>query len=229
MRILAVLAGAAVASFAVSQANAAIVDIVWTGTVLDGTDTLGLFGAAGASLADVSYSANYRFDTSTTDPAQPGEEDTRGGAFNSGTDGPSPLVGASITINGVSVDVLQGFFDDYLRRSRSDSSIIFTEAEGQTGANNFTNILFNRASRSDNGYPFGLDTAFALIFGADDTTDGLFQRSNADGTAFFQAHLRPTSVTVSLANVAQTPLPAAIALFPLGLAGLGLSRRRKLA
>jgi hypothetical protein len=80
-----------------------VVDYIYVGTVATATssqDGIGLFGPAGASLAGDSFTARFRFNLS----AGAHLEGTVFGPFNDGVPGDpaggSPLVSASLTING---------------------------------------------------------------------------------------------------------------------------------
>lgn len=205
-------------------AHAALIDITWTGTIIDGNDPLGLFGAPGL-LNGAAYTSTYRYDTSIGFSTAFGTiEDVRGGTFNFGPVA-TPAVSASITVNGVTDNANRGYFDVYQRRSEPGFSSIITEVEGQNAVNlGAIDILFNRASRLDDLYPFGLNTPFSYTFGLGDTVNGFFQHFNAGGTIATSANLAPTSITIAPAQIPGpgTPVPAPGTLGLLGAGLLGL-------
>jgi hypothetical protein len=96
---------ALVVSFGFSlPTNAAIVTATYSGTISSGTDDVGVFGAAGASLAGLAYTSVQAFDTSlgtTGDFYSPGMEAHQ--LSNAST-------GATLTINGQSFNFSGGYF-----------------------------------------------------------------------------------------------------------------------
>lgn len=78
------------AALAVSPANATLIDVTWTGTVINGNDARDLFGVPGSGtshdLAGLAFSASYRFDTTLGSTVTGADfADLRGGTFNFGT------------------------------------------------------------------------------------------------------------------------------------------------
>jgi len=84
-----------------SSAQAAIVDVTYTGTVDYGHDQTGLFGTPGASLAGDSYQVTYVFNTALGITYS---SPTYNYAYGGSAYGvPSPALGTTVTINGISV------------------------------------------------------------------------------------------------------------------------------
>ena len=71
MKRTRLFAAAIAAVLMCGTANAAIVDVTWTGRILGGSDTIGLFGMAGADRTGFAYTAVYRFDTSINFASDP--------------------------------------------------------------------------------------------------------------------------------------------------------------
>lgn len=202
-----------------SVAHAALIDVTWTGAIT-GNDPLGLFGAPGI-LNGAAYTSSYRYDTSIGFSSAFGTtEQVRGGTFNFGPI-ETPAISASIAVNGITVNANTGFFDVYFRRSEPSFSQISTEVEGQNAVNpGAIDVLFNRASRLDGLYPFGLNTPFSYTFGLGDTVDGFFQRFNANGTIATSGNLTATAITIA---PVQAPGPSAVpAPGTLGLMAAGM-------
>jgi hypothetical protein len=109
--------------------NAAIVELTWSGvTAFGGNDGLGLFGPAGAMPADVSYQAKFRYDTTVqfVENGTNGSEEVKGGLFYGS---PSPLVSASVTINGQTLGMGGEYAGEYFRQSGQGASNVSTLAQ----------------------------------------------------------------------------------------------------
>ena len=65
IKLVSVVAGVAMLG-SVSQASAAIMDVTYTGTVISGTDTFGLFGKEGANLIGKTWVATWTSSQATT-------------------------------------------------------------------------------------------------------------------------------------------------------------------
>jgi hypothetical protein len=101
------IAATALASIS-TGASADIVTETFTGTVLSGADAGGLFGATGINLTGDSFTATYVINTDLAGAIQynnlGGYYGTYGGTYQ-GASVSSPVINASITINGVTVNV----------------------------------------------------------------------------------------------------------------------------
>ena len=97
-RALAATAAVALCAFS-TAATATVIDLKVTGTVATSDDESGIFGPAGGSLAGDAFLAEYLFDPSlgTRFTLPPALDDL---SYNAGVGEVSPLLGASLTING---------------------------------------------------------------------------------------------------------------------------------
>jgi hypothetical protein len=84
-------------------ASAATVVVTYTGSVSSGSDQLGLFGTAGASLANTSFVARYIFDTNVGRITTGSSDLSYGGYSFKGA--ASPLVSATLKIGNVTQSV----------------------------------------------------------------------------------------------------------------------------
>src|ERR1700687_869903 len=98
IKLVSIVAGVAMLG-GVSQASAAIMDVTYTGTVYQGTDTLGVFG--GGSLVGLSWVATYTYDTSLGYRDTTTNHDNVWGGPYYGSTSTSPVLSSMITINGV--------------------------------------------------------------------------------------------------------------------------------
>ena len=99
----------------VQGASASMVDVTFTGTVTDGIDSLGLFSNAGTDLTNASFSAQYVFDSTIN--AGPFNSTGVVGGTSQSTSPPSPLISATLTINGSTLSVPRGDFDQLIAES----------------------------------------------------------------------------------------------------------------
>ncbi len=101
-KLFAALTVAACALVA-SPAMSAVVVVTWTGTVFEGIDVGGRFGATGANLAGTAFSAEFTYDTDIGRTYSDGGGTTLIGGTNTGLPAPPPLPPgtATLTINGV--------------------------------------------------------------------------------------------------------------------------------
>ena len=205
------------------QASAGTINITYTGSVTNGSDDLGVFGTAGASLTGASYSLVFTVNPDAgsystysgliTDPAIVGDYVLGGMA-------------AAITINGINYaftgvgtptsnfDLLgtkAGFGGLSQQFSASDSSF-------------FNQVLMSLSvTNPPAGFPTSVYTEFALAGcpdGSSCSSSGLLQ-IEAGGHSTFAA-LGFGSVTVST-----TPIPATLPLMVSALGGLGFAGWRR--
>jgi hypothetical protein len=213
-----VLVGAFAAAALAGQAAAAVVITTYKGTIANGTDVTGVFGAAGANLAGLPFIAIFE-----TDSSAPGAIETFGATSSSITGGgPTPPVTGKITIKGIT----EFFNGDVGTQTQSDNGTY--ESFLQFASNHVSD--FDYGSLFAGGFGSGINflpgsdyrtfagadlSAVPNFFGSmdifqgDEETDDVFRR------AF--ANLNITSVTV--------PEPEGWALMILGFGAIGALMR----
>lgn len=229
-----ILAGVAALGLSAAPAQAALVDLTWSGTAT-GNDGLGLFGAP-AFLTGVAYTATYRFDTTVgfSQNNTNGSDQVEGGSFFD-PDQPIPLVSASLTINGITHDVDGDYYAMYFRQSGEGASQLSTLAQREIDGNvaPYGGELFQRVFRLGNFYGRPLDQPGVFDFDAADSPGGNFAFFNRDADGNLDGpstglSIIPDHLVIALAPSAAVPEPAtwAIMICGFGLAGAELRRRR---
>ena len=206
----------------VSPASATLVDVTYWGTVHSGYDKTGVFGPAGADLSGDSYVANYVFNTALgIITNEPGWQGAQGGSFFSPTNpaGPnfaaSPLVSASVTINGHSVNIGGSYISEIAGGPGGGGEAAYAET---TYSESWDTIDPNPAFPSSITGPFTYDIpAFAGTAGFFViATDG----ENAQATIYSLTRL-------TIEPVEAVPEPSTWAMMLIGFAGLGYAGYRR--
>jgi PEP-CTERM motif len=147
---------AAMALGAASPSAANVVTFAFEARMVDGQDNLGLFGPVGGDLTGDLVRAVFKFDTDLgergplpADPPTPAATDAIIGGANIGI--ASPLLSATVTINGVTVDIGG---DLAAAVATSPGNYVLAEAASQ-------NLNFVGAVNESPDAPASLDTPFA--------------------------------------------------------------------
>jgi PEP-CTERM motif-containing protein len=208
------LLGCAVAAFGhCVSAQAAIIDVTYTGTIYNSfsTDGAGMFGAAGASLAGQAISVTYTYDTSLA-PIQ----NNPNPVFNQTISGATTAI--DITINGIT-QTFTSFF--------SSLALNYNTGVGQSRVqheaffdNSGVNYISMQLVANNGSLPIDLTAPYDYTNA--NTGTGFFRLGN--GT---QALFQPTHVT-AVEVAAAVPEPSTWAMMVLGFAGVGfLAYRRR--
>jgi hypothetical protein len=186
-----------------APASANIITFDYFGKITDGFDTAGLFGAPMTDLTGDHVLAVFVFDTSLgTRITDPGVSDDLFGGTEA--DVPSPLVSATITINGKSLPMGGDLFAVAQTIAGQSNSV----STAPDAADDITVITF------DTDAPASLDTPFK-------------PHGPGGGTFTFSA---PSGLEEASANFS-IPEPATWAMMLMGLGGIGamLRDRRRIA
>lgn len=206
-------------------AHAAILTVTYARTVASGTDSSGVFGLAGQSLAGLDYAAVFHVDTARGSRfySPPGLDSVIGGD-DQGNE--SPSLGVTLTINGVAFafnGLNLGLQSNYAARSEIAS---YANDLAQNGGFN-ASFIGNAIAVAD--LPYDMETPYS---GTGTRSSGgftnNFQIAFGPGnlmTQFASGRLSPTSVSVQVG----VPEPATWGLMIAGFGLVGVTMRRRTA
>jgi hypothetical protein len=231
---------AAVLAVGASSAQAATMQAVYTGTVTSSSNSTGEFGVAAVDGLDgLAYVLTFLYDTDVGTPTIFPTNTTIQGGTAPGNSAPSPMISASLTINGVT-RTINGTYQGVVSQQQDAFDLAQHFAQDATDFDGIGidlqytlqtyMIASDLATSSDLTQPFTL-TGLTPSVGS-----GLFQFSrrvdgveveNASGSLYFD------TLTVSAyvapdpdPEVPVVPLPAGLPLLVGGLGALALLRRR---
>jgi PEP-CTERM motif len=228
-KVLGAAAIVAALGFA-APAAATLVGVTYWGTVFDGYDVTGVFGTAGANLDGDSYVAHYVFDTTQGDTYSSATYNYAYGGSAYGV--ASPLVSASVTINGNSVSIVGDYYAQIDGYNDGGFSEQFHLAEHYTNDGiTVTNNYNDDSIWSNSGaIPSSLTKPFTYNVAPGDGTYSYvlistydYATGNYDTYTYADASL--TRLTVG--PVGSVPEPSTWAMMMLGFAGLGFAAWRR--
>ncbi len=209
-----------------TSASAALVDVVYSGTVYDSNDLTGVFGPPNTSLDGDPITVTYEFDTTQgITSASPTQNYAYGGGFYGAS---SPALSVVITVDGVSVSAgapnyigeIYGYNDGSISEqlheasNYSDNGVIFEDSGAETYIYNYNGML-----------PASITTPFTYAVQPGDSTSGYFQIQTytyATGAAQYASG----SINIATLTVSVVPEPSTWAMMLIGFAGLGFAGYR---
>lgn len=216
-----------------TPAAAAIVDVIYTGTVTSDSDLTGVFGTVGGSndLVGQIYTAKFVFDTSMGTEVNTGSQHYISGGTGFGTT--SPAISATLTIGSTTISVPTNY-----------SAEIYTHDQAAIGfgeQNHFVSDYVNNSALysyrvlqayvfgSSGSIPFSLDGPFSYTIAAGDSGYLSYSGSVYDYAAAQQIESLTINGDVSTLTVSSgVPEPSTWTMLMLGLAGVGwMACRRK--
>ena len=200
---------ACVAALACGMADAAIVSVTYSGTVGYGYDSTGQFGAVG-DLSGASFVAKYLFDTSTGFTYADGVTASASGGTLYGN---SPLIGASVAINGNAPVAFGGNLFSTIHNSQ-DPSFSYQFSEVDDNSSN----LYNEV------YDFSLQSFGSPSFASYDADVSTFQNAGNFSTPGAYGSLINSHLAISSGAV---PEPASWAMMVGGFGMIGGAMRRR--
>jgi hypothetical protein len=205
----------------IAPASATIVDVEYTGAMKDGTDGIGIFGAAMTDLTGAAFVLDFVFDTTRGQTvSSPTRNSAKGGPAYSLAD-PSPALQWTVTINGVKSTVMGGAEGGDIQGANGSPSEVneqFHDARENSGTYAFAS-MYNALSQISGDIPATIDVPFTLSLGASDAASGTF--SIVLGSSQTWGDFAPTVLTYSISTAGGAPEPSTWALLLVGFAGLG--------
>ncbi|OYU14515.1 MAG: hypothetical protein CFE37_10485 [Alphaproteobacteria bacterium PA4] len=231
-KISGLLAGSILLAMAAAPAQGAVRTATYTTTISQftgqnqGIDGAGLFGAVGGNLRGKTAVARFRYDTSIGTPFLFGpNSEGRGSSMNAGQ--PSPILSATLTVNGQTWDALQGPI------GLGDGGEMYTSLGGTTHA-------FNRQLYPNTGiYTSSLILSGCCATGMAARLADLVPRTSAGVTGtmdfnFYSYSLNAYTYRTQLQfvglgsyQVGGVPEPGSWAMLLSGFGLLGLAMRRQ--
>lgn len=206
-----------------APAQAALVSIVYTGTVSRSQDQYGYFGTAGVNtLVGDSYTASYIFDTSLGSTFSSAKNSSVAGGTSIGNI--SPLVSANIVINGKSA-ILRGTYNAQLGADALDTPAeeFVNTLDYANSSNNYTQTWSLESIHSSEGKLTGsLSESFVYSVLPGDAT-----LANVQLISSYPGHEIYADISANLTSLSITPvpLPAALPMFAAALSVLGFRPR----
>jgi hypothetical protein len=194
--------------------------VIYKGSVLDGggPDDLGLFGPTGASLVGHNFVATFEMDTSKGIPLFTATENYIHGGSLYGVD--SPMVSATLEIDGKKADVGTGFSDS-VQSFLGQPGVANQQSHTASSASNSILLDVISASPASAGnIPFTIDIPLTFSFDASVIGGGeAFFNVGAMSTSLF---LGPTQLIYQYPSLrGVVPQRSNLAMMLLGLVGRG--------
>ncbi len=212
--------------------SASNIQVNWTGSVLEGTDDSNTFGLGmGANLAGQTFQAKVVVDpTIGFIQSYPDFFSNIGGASVPGYL-TSPIVSASLTINGQSFNFQSEYWGGYTRDATPNRSQIYTELQSY-GGTAIDEQLFVTVFLADNSIPFtGINESLDIALPSG--TSGHFQAFTPNGPGpfgrLFAGNLSPNHVTIGpdVPGGPDVPEPSSAVLLVSGLGAIAMRFRRR--
>ncbi|WP_293452805.1 PEPxxWA-CTERM sorting domain-containing protein [Phenylobacterium sp.] len=240
LRVLCASAACAAGIFAAAvPASAAVMVATYTGVISSGSDTDDLFGLGG-NLSGATFSASFTYDTSIFDFHTTMDDGSSHYDRISGYSENTPIIAASVTINGVTdVFRLDGVTYDFARQQYNHTPT-YDYSMSQVAGYDYDPVT--------SGYSF-YEYAYVDFYSAAETPTSLtgafdsgpsaaasqaqflnYDAFNPDKGGYDNYYAfvgAPTHLTVSAVDAGAVPEPGAWALMIVGFAGLGATLRRR--
>jgi len=209
------------------QASATIVDVTYTGTIYNFSDQTGVFGA---TTRGDPYVAHYVFDTTKGFVYSSSNYNYAYGGTYFGA--PSPLISASVTINGLTVSIGGGYRDEIHGLQGSEQyhfALNYRDTPNEYVKNYLENVVYGSNSMSGS-----ITGPFVYNISPGNYNYGSFQIDEYNYNTGYEAYAYGsailTSLTVSPAvldlSTAAVPETSTWAMMLLGFAGIGFAAYR---
>lgn len=217
--LLTTVASAAVLVAISVSAQAAIVQVVYTGTVSSGVDTIGVFGQQGASLAGDVFKVTYIFDTTRgTIVSSPTENSATGGAAIGVA---SPSLGTIVEINNEDIALtgnnfaqIYGYNDGGFSQQSHESDFVI-----DNGKLTYSLSVNNGITDFDVALPAIITGPLSYALGVNDVGSGSFSMTitnDATGATVGSISASFANATLTVKTVNRVPAEVSEELSSLG-------------
>ena len=151
----------------VAPASATIVNAEWTGTITNGVDGLEIFGPAGADLSGAAFTGDMLYDTAlgTTLYSSPTGTWLEGGP-GVASGGQSPILTASLTINGITHAITPNFYGQVLATNGQPNIVneIYQSGASSVDNDNIFFAMYNTFSQVSGDIPGTIDVPLTYYY-----------------------------------------------------------------
>jgi hypothetical protein len=225
MKMIVPATAFAVAMGTFAPASATIIDVIYKGSVIDGSgpDDLSLFGPVGGSLVGDAFVATFEMDTSKGNNLSTPTENLIEGGIVYGVE--SPMLSATLEINGKTADVgigTSGTVQSFL----GQPGVANQQTHLVQGINVMLLNVSDASGASVGKIPFTIDVPLTFTL---DSSDTGFGEANFSSSGISTAlSLGPTQLIYQYPSPdGAAPEPSTWAMMLLGFAGLGYTGYRK--
>ncbi len=209
----------AISLVTVGGASATLVNAEYTGTLRDGYDGAGIFGAVGSDLTGLNFVADFLYNTAlgTYLYSSPTVVWLEGGPGTS-SGGISPFLSASVTVNGVTNSIIPDSVGQAIASNGQNGLANQVYHNAATIGGDDISVSFYNSSSISGDIPATIDVPLIFMIGAEDT--GVGSASFAGPTGSTNLYFSPVALTYTLPTMSAVPEASTWTMMLIGFSGL---------